>query len=192
MLPANLVLAIRKDSVLGLPETLVNAVRMKFIDLLMFNDPFYIFIIQSCIFHYYGNTRWFRWLSQRALHFHSCVHTPLQALGFLFFFFLRFIYFREWEGEGGRLPSRLRNEHRARCGTRSHDPEIMSRVETKSWELSQLHHSCTPGPWGFFRTQEENLINVKVFVPDHFLPFKSKLMNLQSNTHLPAQQIYKK
>lgn len=50
MLPANLVLTVRKDLVLGLPETLVNAVRMKFINLFNFQHPFLYFYISVLYF----------------------------------------------------------------------------------------------------------------------------------------------
>ena len=49
-----------------------------------------------------------------------------------------------WQGgeEGERISSTLPAEHGARCGARSHDPEIVTRTEIKS--LTLHWHPGTP------------------------------------------------
>ena len=50
-------------------------------------------------------------------------------------FFLRLIYFRERAGrwaERERISKRVYTEHRAQCGARSHNPEIMTWPKTES------------------------------------------------------------
>ena len=52
---------------------------------------------------------------------------------------------RRWGGSAGeRNSSKLPTEYRARCGSGSHNPEIMTWAEIKSGMLNRLSHPGAP------------------------------------------------
>ena len=66
------------------------------------------------------------------------------------------------EREGERISSRLHTEHRAQCGTPSHNPEITTWARNKSWIVNQLHHPGNPrGKICFFKRKKGK--NIWVF-----------------------------
>ena len=59
-------------------------------------------------------------------------------------FFLRERVSRGERGQSERISSRLHAGQGARCGTQSHDPEIVTWAKIKSQRLNQLSHPGTP------------------------------------------------
>ena len=51
---------------------------------------------------------------------------------------------------GERILSRLHTQYRAGCRVQSHNPEIMTQVEIKSWTLNQPSHPGIPHFTGLF------------------------------------------
>lgn len=75
---------------------------------------------------------------------------------------------REAEGEGEKESlSTFPAEHRARHGSQSHDPEVMTWAEIKSQSLNRLSHPGVPGISSFnFADDLNNLLKVAQLVGD--------------------------
>jgi len=64
------------------------------------------------------------------------------------------------EGEGETVLSRLPTKHRARRGAGSHDPEIVTRAETKSWTRNWLSHPGAPKILFFSNTHIPSFLSI--------------------------------
>lgn len=57
----------------------------------------------------------------------------------------------EGQRDRERISSKCPTEWGARCGARSHNLEIMTPVEIKSWMLNQLRNPGAPGSWILYK-----------------------------------------
>ena len=96
---------------------------------------------------------WWTWVQKKPAQIDGILR--LWFYGSRIFFEDLVIMFREREGERARgrsrgrgwdrNPSWLHDKHRAQHGARSHNIEISTWAETKSWLLNWLYHSDVPG-----------------------------------------------